>query len=553
MDEFLSQEFARSQNSAILRGCLYHRHPFQQQQMANNLGSERTDPFFDEEANGTNGNRFEKLGDFVTNVPQRMDEPTARKIVEDALPVLDRMGDAVFKKGHQYDEVTLKPSEHGMSAEISKNDSSNSFTPESDIHVESSYILLFQVIFPFFISGFGMVLAGLVLDRVQHWDLFIQVPETFILVPALLGLKGNLEMTLASRLSTVANMGRLDNKQDRWNVIPSNLALIQVQAIVVAFLASSFAVTLAWIPKGQVDWAHASLLCATSLTTASLASLVLSGVMVGVVLFARCFRINPDNVATPIAASLGDLTTLGVLSVFGSAFLQAHLTESWLNVIVITLFLFAAPFWAVAAKREEGAKDVLENGWSPIIFSMLISSTGGFILEGAITRFPKIAVFQPVINGVGGNLAAVQASRLATYFHQTSIMGLLPHEWTVYRFFSFRRAFFSSEHDSRSARVLLLLVVPGHIFFNKMIGLLHVGQSPPSNSLFTSFYLFSALIQVVILLYFCQWLIAFMWTVKVNPDNAAIPYLTALGDLTGTFLLFLTFLLLNHIRPAAID
>lgn len=47
-----------------------------------------------------------------------------------------------------------------------------------------------------------MVCAGILLDYVQHWPLFQEVPETFILVPALLGLKGNLEMTLASRLST---------------------------------------------------------------------------------------------------------------------------------------------------------------------------------------------------------------------------------------------------------------------------------------------------------------------------------------------------------------
>jgi solute carrier family 41 len=47
-----------------------------------------------------------------------------------------------------------------------------------------------------------MVCAGILLDYVQHWPLFKEVPETFILVPALLGLKGNLEMTLASRIST---------------------------------------------------------------------------------------------------------------------------------------------------------------------------------------------------------------------------------------------------------------------------------------------------------------------------------------------------------------
>jgi len=36
----------------------------------------------------------------------------------------------------------------------------------------------------------------------QHWDVFKVITEVFILVPALVGLKGNLEMTLASRLST---------------------------------------------------------------------------------------------------------------------------------------------------------------------------------------------------------------------------------------------------------------------------------------------------------------------------------------------------------------
>lgn len=36
--------------------------------------------------------------------------------------------------------------------------------------------------------------------------------------------------------------------------------------------------------------------------------------MVLVIILSRMFRINPDNVATPIAASLGDLTTLALLA-----------------------------------------------------------------------------------------------------------------------------------------------------------------------------------------------------------------------------------------------
>ena len=46
---------------------------------------------------------------------------------------------------------------------------------------------------------------------------------------------------------------------------------------------------------------------------------------------------------------------------------------------------------------------------------------GGLILDKAVTKFKGIAVFQPVFNGVGGNLVAVQASRISTYLHSSNV------------------------------------------------------------------------------------------------------------------------------------
>lgn len=142
-------------------------------------------------------------------------------------------------------------------------------------------------------------------------------------MPALLGLKGNLEMTLASRFSTHANLGHMDTKKQQWTLIVGNLALIQCQATVVGLLASLAAIILGWIPEAQFDIYHALLLCASALVTASIASFLLSLVMVAVILLSKRINIDPDNIATPIAASLGDLTTLMLLSGIASLLFKA--------------------------------------------------------------------------------------------------------------------------------------------------------------------------------------------------------------------------------------
>ena len=56
-----------------------------------------------------------------------------------------------------------------------------------------------------------------------------------------------------------------------------------------------------------------------------------------------------------------------------------------------------------------------------------VRSAGGLILDFAVSAYEGVAVFQPVINGVGGNLVAVQASRISTELHRSGRPGQPPH------------------------------------------------------------------------------------------------------------------------------
>uniref|UniRef100_A0A1B0D8M4 SLC41A/MgtE integral membrane domain-containing protein n=1 Tax=Phlebotomus papatasi TaxID=29031 RepID=A0A1B0D8M4_PHLPP len=232
------------------------------------------------------------------------------------------------------------------------------------------------------------------------------------MVPALIGLKGNLDMCLASRLSTQANLGNMLNFKNMVSMVIGNICLVQIQAIVASFIVALFAIAVNAAINGNSTLETSIMVIAAAMFTATTSCLR--------------FRMNPDNLATPLAASIGDLVSLSLLSVIASLLYANIETKFWINYVVIIIYLCLLPLWIFIVIRNKFTRHVLKSGWVPVISALFISGMGGLVLDSAVGKYDGFEVFQPIINGIGGNLVSVQASRIATKLHQTTELGIMP-------------------------------------------------------------------------------------------------------------------------------
>ena len=117
------------------------------------------------------------------------------------------------------------------------------------------------------------------------------------------------------------------------------------------------------------------------------------------------------------------------------------------------------------------------------------------------------------MNGSGGDLVGIQASRMTTYLNKqtNSLLGTLPENddrvcqtpcSTFFGDISLCRKCGGGGHQPHGmpARVLLLLLFPGHILFVLIIFFVKLGTPP--TFLFFLFYLIAAFLQVTQLLFF---------------------------------------------------
>jgi len=169
--------------------------------------------------------------------------------------------------------------------------------------------ILKQSIPIFLLCSLGGVVAGLLLESLKG-DLN-SIPGILILLPAVLGMRGNISGALGSRIASALHLG-LIQPELKWNkTLSENLVASLVLNTLMAFF-SGIVSYYAYSLTGYADKAPANIFHLTliALIAGTMAGVLLSGLTISIALITYSKGLDPDNVLAPSLATVGDILTV---------------------------------------------------------------------------------------------------------------------------------------------------------------------------------------------------------------------------------------------------
>lgn len=166
-----------------------------------------------------------------------------------------------------------------------------------------------------FLCTLGGVAAGLILDGMK--DQFSMIPGLLILLPAVLGNRGNISGALGSRLASALHLGLIEPHFNWRNTVLKDNFIAAMALNVVMSLALGVIAYESYVLFGMQDQMPASVIDLTLIaliagTTAGVFLTILSMVL-AISTYSRGW--DPDNVLAPSLATVGDITTVLCLAI----------------------------------------------------------------------------------------------------------------------------------------------------------------------------------------------------------------------------------------------
>ena len=243
-----------------------------------------------------------------------------------------------------------------------------------------------------------------------------QFPGLLVVLPGMMGLRGNVFGSMASRFSTMLYLGELE---------PSVRDRKVLKEIVLRMLISLIPIFLLWaigvitgIKKNALD------VLLIVITSTILVSFILGYFTSFVTMFAFKRGTDPDSVAAPLVASMGDFLTVPSLVLFILLIGKSPWAFRIFNYAVITFFL--ALTLLSRLRKEEFLE--LKQVFITITGLALLSTISGSLLarfSDVIQASMILSFIYPAVLSSFGNYGSIIAAKTSTKLHLGEIESFL--------------------------------------------------------------------------------------------------------------------------------
>jgi mgtE-like transporter len=263
------------------------------------------------------------------------------------------------------------------------------------------------------VASFGNLAAGAALGSITGT---LQVlPGLMVLLPAAIGMRGNIFGALGSRLGTGIHTGLFEVTRRRQGILYQNVFAATVLTFSISFLLGVVAKTLS-VAFGVRSMSVLDFVV-ISMLGGLLSSVVVGAFTVLLSIWAQRRGWDLDSVAAPLVTAAGDIVTIPALYLATFA-----VGVRWVTPTIGLLAALVSTFLTVRGFLTDldTARRVIRESLPILFVAAVIDVFAGLVMQARLERFvtlPALLVLIPPFLEKAGSLGGILSSRLASKLH----------------------------------------------------------------------------------------------------------------------------------------
>lgn len=375
---------------------------------------------------------------------------------------------------------------------------------------------------------FGLI-AGVFLGSIT--DTLKLLPGIMILIPAAIGMRGNIFGALGSRLGSAQHAGMFSTHITRQSILGQNIYATATNTIVISAALGMIAYIFAFL--FGVESISVFDFIFISVVGGVIASILLMFITVFIAVIGHKKQWDIDNLSAPIITATGDVVALPALF-FGFILLMkmGYVSRALIDAVSVAFVLLALlTLYAALKSNLRYTKRIVRESIPILLIAGTINSFAGMTINMELASFvalPALLVILPAFLGDNNALGGILTARLSSMLHTGIIEPrTLPQAIVVHNF-------------------LMMYVFAMFIFpiAGALAHLVSIEMHIPSPGLMVlvKATAIAGFISITVVNFLAYYIAIAAYKLGLDPDNCGVPLTSSAIDTVGAVLLVAVFI-----------